>query len=1409
MKFRKVFVALILLLTGIFPVMTNNIVYADDEDNSLCFIQDARINQITDGTAPFDASSGKGNDTSGDNQIVRTFDYINYNIEYTTGLADITQTVDSANIRIESVLNYSPKQVEFNTDTLSWCLDRTITYYYSDGSFSTNYDSSKDVIKQVLTGYRRLENSSEVNNIPGTGTLILGLYVKAAQNGDIINPQTTLWVEGNSEEKKVSLDIPDVIVSAAPKYNVELRLSGGTNYLGYFNLDDGNASSTKKDGYVRGRLESYSVTLQLYNDSAEKGLKGLEFPQGDITYDLTINSIYDGNDMTNDPDYKPYLWDYIENSSSYRTGKLGRTFAPSGTSNYAWYGPYNKGTGTHSSYNGGSISMEYDDNQSNLYHFTVSDYEFDYDNLHFPERYAYSNEGNVTYTDNIASFSCGNIILLATFPEEVDTTQTLTLRAEIDNFKANAISGDVITDEVRASDNTVQTNITLYPRGSITRYQRYYGATTGYLSSTYYSGDNVIYKGNRCRIMSFIHGYGEYSWTGFNLLQKFDDEALEIYDGNYTISYSGVIEKGTNRMLFAAKPDKSGWNDDDEMERTVEEQLIFFENIDDLKNAGYTCVGVLYELRGIETSSRSTSSDYVNMLVNMKVKDDAISGNVYQTVSDLRAWNENGREMTFSWLDYSYDDSIKAYGNGGNDIDGTYVGGYTNPMVRTTTNYTKVWYEDGVMHGHTGGYNNGNSLLILGYKAGVNLEIADKTQTSNGSSVPKTVYDLDNGERTVTYKITPSLTSDSSGNNQEGSDASEYYTELTVTATVPVGLTYDSGSASITPDSVVNNDDGTQTITWVLKNQKVGATLESFTFTCTIGQAGTADDVSNGQSFMMKTGISGTEDTRAQTAANGNYDEVSMSVIRLASTSVSKRAVEPLVELGQDIEYDLFYSNTSATDIYTSKVADILPYNEDGRGTDFGGNYTVKKVEIDYSDAQASYNHNDVILAYSNTTYNVNDVQSITMLDSNSLPDNWHTVSQTTNENNVITFDNLNVEARALYMDIGFVAGNSYLKITVTLAPKDNSNADRQQAGDMYVNSFAQNSKEQASIVYSNTASVQVVKRDISGVAWTETNIDGIRTDNESFMENVTVSLYRTDRSEFSDNDDGITFTTDSGNVTLYKAYDVFGNQIESKTTNSKGEYLFENLESGTYYIDFTEIDKLAAVTDKNQGTSTDIDSDAISVENSNSTINHAYIENIELPDASDMLDFNFVSEHNDIGVYYRLGSITINKLDKDKNVLPGVNYALYTSDESMKNDDIYEYNGITYYKLEEQTTNNNGNAIFDDIAGDGVIKYIIIETSTVEGQSLLEDVIDVGALPAKIRSSQLNDNYKGQYFIEGDYAYCYDLTFEITDGVLFTVPKTGGINTGTVIVCAGLVLALVSIYYLKKQKSKTIKTQI
>ena len=155
---------------------------AETSDESLCFVQNARINSVKDGTPPFDKNNEIGNDANSENNIVRSFDYINYNIEYTTGLVDITQTVDSANVRIEAVLNKSVKEAEFNVETLNWCSDRKITYFYEDGSTSTSYDKNRNVVKQVLTGYRRLENTSQVNNIPGTGSLTLGIYVKASQN---------------------------------------------------------------------------------------------------------------------------------------------------------------------------------------------------------------------------------------------------------------------------------------------------------------------------------------------------------------------------------------------------------------------------------------------------------------------------------------------------------------------------------------------------------------------------------------------------------------------------------------------------------------------------------------------------------------------------------------------------------------------------------------------------------------------------------------------------------------------------------------------------------------------------------------------------------------------------------------------------------------------------------------------------------------------------------------------------------------------------------------------------------------------------------------------------------------------------------------------------------------------------
>lgn len=1379
---------------------------AEASDESQCFIQNARIDSVKDGTAPFDKNNEVGNDANSENSIVRSFDYINYNIEYTTGLVDITQTVDSANVRIEAVLNKSAKEAEFNVETLNWCLDRKITYFYEDGSASTSYDKNKNVVKQVLTGYRRLENTSQVNNVPGTGSLTLGVYVKTSQNGSMIKPEVSLWVEGNSEDRYQKLDMPVTVVSAAPKYNVNLSRSGGMSSLGYYNTDTGTivSSSDRPDGanWHKGRLERYSLALQLYNDNAEKGLKGIEFPQGDIAYDLVIKSEVNGVDTTSSDDFSPVFWDYKINTSA-RYGTLGRDMQPFGAVPYAYYGPYCNGSGADRIYNAGKIQMTQDTAEENVYHVTVKDYEFDYENLHFPVRYAWSNKGDVNYSANIGNFSCGDVEVLAQFPEAVDQDSNIYLDVSVNNFKATSISDNPANKEVKEDDNRSRTNVNLTPYGCINKYQKYLDLNRHYLSSDFRKGDNVAYKGNDIYIESFINGNGEKSWSAFNLLQKIDDEAIDI-TGKYSITYNDTIDNGTLNVLFGAKKDKTGWTDDQEMQDTREEELVYFKSVEDLKRAGYTCVAILYELRDMKTVWISSESMYANMQMIATVKTDSQAGNVYQTVSDLRVWDEYSDTMSFSYNDVPYNSKDKSYGLVTKDDPIGNIEGYTKPNSKSYSNYIKTSYKDGVMSGHNG-YWNGNSLLVIGYKAGVKIDINDKTENASGAVTQKSIYDLDNGERTVSYKVSPSLKTDSA-NNDTAIAKPDYYTDLTVKVDIPKGLAYDTGSAATAPESVVQNKDGSQTVTWLLKNQKVGETLDTFDFTCTIGKAGTAEDVKNNEAFKVTAGISGKEDKREQSATNGNLSSVSMSVIRLASTSISKRAEKPLVEAGDDLKYTLYYSNTSTTDIYTSKIADILPYNNDGRGTSYSGDYLVKSVAIDYKDAQNSFGKNDVVLAYSNKDYGVNDVTKLTEMSAASLPSEWVKTSETKKENNVIRYDNIDKEASALFMDLGFIAGNSYLKIDVTLTPKKDgklmtdSQNKTQQPGDAYVNSFAQNSKEQASIVYSNTAPIKVVKRNISGLVWLDLSKDGIRQDSESRMADVKVDLYRLTPSKFDTAGQGIEILTRDGKQTVYKAYNALGNKMTSILTDEQGNYAFEALEAGDYIVYLESLDKYVDITIKNAGTNADIDSDAYGVKNSSGIVDRAYIENIKLDGADKMTDYLYESTHNDVGLNYRIGSIKIHKTDNDNNNLKGVGYQLYSTDAQYSKNAVQTYQGEKYYLAKEMKTGADGVAEFKDVSADGSSKYIVIESETVGGQTLLKDPIDIGTLPMKVLTSQMSPSYNGLSFAEGEYTYCYDVTYDVSDGAVLTAPKTG--FKGHLAVTLGIVgLGLALIISKKKKK--------
>ncbi len=135
-------------------------------ESDQCYVLAYEISKIIDGTAPFDADNAAGNDSGDENNVVRSFDTINYTLKYTTAIRDSSiYGVDEAYVKVRFVLPLSNREAVFDEATMNWCLNRKITYYYSDGTSSEAIDESKTMVKQVLTGERYLANSDSGNTI--------------------------------------------------------------------------------------------------------------------------------------------------------------------------------------------------------------------------------------------------------------------------------------------------------------------------------------------------------------------------------------------------------------------------------------------------------------------------------------------------------------------------------------------------------------------------------------------------------------------------------------------------------------------------------------------------------------------------------------------------------------------------------------------------------------------------------------------------------------------------------------------------------------------------------------------------------------------------------------------------------------------------------------------------------------------------------------------------------------------------------------------------------------------------------------------------------------------------------------------------------------------------------------------
>ena len=150
---QKIIVTLILIVAIIF-VPVYFYVLADDSDENKIEIKSSSIESIIDGTDSYDSETGDGNDTSGNNGIVRTFDTATYTINYRLGAKEgetIDTSADNRSVVIDVLL---PSSVKARVSTSS---SSDSVYLDSDETVSPDNCASSEG-KKVFNGeYRYAE----------------------------------------------------------------------------------------------------------------------------------------------------------------------------------------------------------------------------------------------------------------------------------------------------------------------------------------------------------------------------------------------------------------------------------------------------------------------------------------------------------------------------------------------------------------------------------------------------------------------------------------------------------------------------------------------------------------------------------------------------------------------------------------------------------------------------------------------------------------------------------------------------------------------------------------------------------------------------------------------------------------------------------------------------------------------------------------------------------------------------------------------------------------------------------------------------------------------------------------------------------------------------------------------------
>lgn len=1106
------------------------------------------IDRIT-GTAPFDADNERGDDKDENNDIVRSYDTVTYDYEYTLTPDSTMDYYRRTRVGFRFELPYPKDKVTFDAEKMGW-VDHTPGY---EPKLTT--ETIDGIVTQVYTCYRLLEPTSQSPTVnPGTGSIGLSVAVKGAPHGYRFHPTVKAWPAWdasnptNTGTHKRAEDTPkDVTVSAKLNLNVRMVNYGNVD-RGVFDFSSGAANAPNRtEGKVTGLGWGVALVTEMRWPDRTKGLKGLEAPSGRITYRLRLSNQYsdDTKPGTKHPmerRWQPLLYDYGhiqgENYSKY-----GRTFAdidlqhhvPGVADRADGYDRVARGDTTITTTTGGrgtDVTVSFDGYDTSVFptHNKVSS-SYDKCSTDYMMSDCSTMQVGAIHTDVLQFITptSRDGRTVAQYYGNVDQTANITM--DDMGLTATGVSGDRLAtaedngNQAATGDDHAGSAVTVRMPGTYSTRVRYTywgndvswndaGTSGDWTMPDRVNGSDSLIQGSKLRLQIghniIINSEGDAEVMGMGLV-KFDPNSIEPVDDHpdtqptipmNVFTWGMRVTKRGNAIpyWYAVKKDGTGWKDYREQRDTKISGLDYYPTLNEAKTHG-TVVGMLFEDHNtVDPTGTSFNRTFVPIVsLPARILDNARIGTVTPIVAETAYWTRNSLARTANldadapdtrWQQWS-DSLITRLPEYANSVKPNLT--YSGDTYRPAT-----FDENGVYQGgDTADFLKGDSLYI----AGETPHIAKQVEQTNEAGNTKTVYDLDKEQRAVDWKLT--ATADTSTTT----DGGQYTTDYIITDTLPKGLTYVDGSMTVggqymqhTPDkgtvtggtpvtpTIVVNKDGTTTMTIRVNGARADSGTQTVIhYSTTIGDASDPDhDVRNNDSFTNHASIQSKRNMAPPLAPKAQIADMTVRVSRTRASALATRADPLLNDINRPLGFRNMLGNFSKDEKTNPYAVDVMPYTGLNQ-SNYHGDYVMTGLTVK-AGAGASMNGVKVYFTNDQKWRNV-DATKITR----EQVQQWTeaTVNATTGK---VTIPDGYSKPVAWAFTSPSLPANARYDFILSIKPTGNS------ASDMYVNRWADGDNKVDAVT-------QVVERKVNGVAWFDLDHDGVREDTDRLLPDVNVTL--------------------------------------------------------------------------------------------------------------------------------------------------------------------------------------------------------------------------------------------------------------------------------------------------------------